>query len=276
MEGIPQAVQRARERAEVAPHVRQYEDAVTRNASGVPLSDFIEAAQQHRDGLDQRIEVLALRVEELDTEIAEGVTASNEADRVLAGYSQASGAAAEARQQAALLTHRLEDYVVEYAALHLARTALEKAKERYRARHQDTLLDKAGNYFRMLTDGAFAGIEIDKDEGVDVLKALRADSTRDDARVSVSGLSDGTRDQLFLALRLAGIERHLKDREPVPLIVDDVLVNFDDNRTCATLRCLAELAKKTQVLLFTHHRHVVKSAQTVAPSTPLHELGSCP
>jgi uncharacterized protein YhaN len=152
---------------------------------------------------------------------------------------------------------------------------LEIAKERYRARHQDTLLDKAGTYFRTLTNGAFVSIEIDNDDGVDVLKALRADSTRPDGRVSMAGLSDGTRDQLFLALRLAGIERHLKDREAVPLIVDDVLVNFDDERTSATLLCLAELAQKTQVLLFTHHRHVVNSARAVSQSTVVHELGSC-
>jgi uncharacterized protein YhaN len=273
VDDIPQAVHRARERSEVAPYVRQYEDAVTKNASGLPLNDFIAAAEKHRGGLDQTIDELGRRVDELDIEIPDAVTKSNEADRVVAGYCQASDAAAVARQEAALQAQRLEAYVVEYAALHLARTALEKAKERYRARHQDTLLDKAGNYFRMLTDRAFVAIEIDNEEGVDVLKAVRAAASRPDARVSVRGLSDGTRDQLFLALRLAGIERHLTEREPVPLIVDDVLVNFDDNRTCATLRCLAELAKATQVLLFTHHRHVVASAQAVAPSTAIHMLG---
>ena len=54
------------------------------------------------------------------------------------------------------------------------------------------------------------------------LEGLRGDFS------AVAGLSDGTRDQLFLALRLAGIENHLKDREPVPVIIDDVLINFDD------------------------------------------------
>jgi uncharacterized protein YhaN len=275
VDGIPGAVQRARERAKVAPDVRQYEDALTKNAGGISVEDFIAAALQHRDGLDQEIEDLTRRVEQLDAEIDLAVTASNEADRILTGYDQASDAAAGARQQAALVSRRLEDHVVEYAALHLARTALERAKERYRARHQDTLLDKAGHYFQVLTDGAFRGIEIDNDDGVDVLKAVRAESSRPDARVSVGGLSDGTRDQLFLALRLAGIERHLQVREPVPLIIDDVLVNFDDDRTRSTLRCLAELAKKTQVLLFTHHRHVVNSARAVCPSATVHELGSC-
>src|SRR4051812_16598814 len=113
--------------------------------------------------------------------------------------------------------------------------------------------------FQQLTDGAFSGIDIDNEDGRDVLVAVRAVAHRVDARLRVSllsdgmrtkgadkpqsGLSDGTRDQLFLALRLAGIAHHLKDREPVPLIVDDVLVNFDDARTKATLSCLVELAR---------------------------------
>ena len=92
------------------------------------------------------------------------------------------------------------------------------------------------------------------------------------SRVPVGGLSDGTRDQLFLSLRLAGIEQHLLDREPVPLIIDDVLVTFDDARARSTLKCLVELADKTQVLLFTHHRHVVDLARDVNPGTLVHHL----
>jgi len=80
--------------------------------------------------------------------------------------------------------------------------------------------------------------------------------------VEMDGLSDGTRDQLFLALRLAGIEQHLKDREPMPLIVDDILINFDADRAKATLACLAELSRQTQVLVFTHHAYLLDLAKT--------------
>jgi len=93
--------------------------------------------------------------------------------------------------------------------LHLARVALDRAKERYRARRQASLLDRAGEYFKTLTDGAFTGLDIDNDEGKDVLTAVRAPGNPT-PRVPVGGLSDGTRDQLFLALRLAGIEQHFQ------------------------------------------------------------------
>ena len=66
-------------------------------------------------------------------------------------------------------------------------------------------------------------------------------------------MSEGTRDQLYLALRLATLERYLAHAEPLPFVVDDVLVNFDDDRSRATLEVLAELSGKTQVILFTHH-----------------------
>lgn len=51
-----------------------------------------------------------------------------------------------------------------------------------------------------------------------------------------------------------------------------MLVSFDDARARATLKCLAELATKTQVLLFTHHRHVVDLAIAVKPDTVVHQL----
>ena len=69
-------------------------------------------------------------------------------------------------------------------------------------------------------------------------------------RVHVDGMSAGTRAQLYLALRLASLERYTGSSEPMPFIVDDVLVDFDDKRSEAALSALAELADKTQVVLF--------------------------
>jgi uncharacterized protein YhaN len=209
----------------------------------------------------------------LDQDVSAAEAAAQEAKRVLDGYLTASGAAAEAKQQAELIAAKLEEDLKEYAALTLAFAALDRAKDRYRARHQDTMLQRAGEFFSCLTNGAFSGVEIEYDEGQDLLMAVRSSATRADKSVTVGGLSDGTRDQLFLALRLAAIERHLRERGPVPLIVDDVLINFDDDRSRATLSCLAQLAQKTQVIVFTHHRHVVDLAHKVDPATQVIELG---
>jgi uncharacterized protein YhaN len=86
-------------------------------------------------------------------------------------------------------------------------------------------------------------------------------------------MSDGTRDQLFLALRSAYIENYCKTAV-CPVILDDVLMAFDDDRTVATFRALQELSRKTQVLVFTHQQHHVALANRTLGEMGyrLHEL----
>ncbi len=83
-------------------------------------------------------------------------------------------------------------------------------------------------------------------------------------------MSEGTRDQLFLALRLAGLEIHGNEHEPMPLILDDLLVHFDDARSANALRALAGFGKTTQVLLFTHHAHLMELASETLGNTGFH------
>jgi uncharacterized protein YhaN len=74
-------------------------------------------------------------------------------------------------------------------------------------------------------------------------------------------MSDGTSDQLYLALRIAAIEDYLDHAEPMPFIADDLFINFDHKRAAAGFQVLNELAKKTQVLFFTHHEHLLEVAR---------------
>ena len=86
-------------------------------------------------------------------------------------------------------------------------------------------------------------------------------AVRDDgSECRVEALSEGTRDQLYLALRVAAIEAHAGRAEPIPFIADDLLVNFDDPRATAALALLAQLGETTQVILFTHHAHIMTLA----------------
>ncbi|MGK0481305.1 MAG: hypothetical protein ACJAQ3_001278, partial [Planctomycetota bacterium] len=92
--------------------------------------------------------------------------------------------------------------------------------------------------------------------GKQVMVARRPDGRQ----VGVDEMSSGTCDQLYLALRVASVEHMLKTVEPMPFIADDLFVNFDDERTEAALRVLAELSKSTQVIVFSHHASVVDTA----------------
>jgi uncharacterized protein YhaN len=83
------------------------------------------------------------------------------------------------------------------------------------------------------------------DDDKPVLIAIR----KNKEHVEVGGLSDGTRDQLYLALRLAAIEDHVARVAACPVILDDIFIHNDDLRASAALQALAEIAERTQVLL---------------------------
>ncbi len=61
--------------------------------------------------------------------------------------------------------------------------------------------------------------------------------------MAVIGMSEGSRDQLYLALRLAALELQVEQGFAMPLIADDLFINFDDRRTAAGLRVLGELSR---------------------------------
>ena len=74
-------------------------------------------------------------------------------------------------------------------------------------------------------------------------------------------MSSGTADQLYFALRVASIEDYLDRAEVLPFVADDLFVNFDNDRAGAGFKVLGELSKKTQVLFFTHHSHLLDIAR---------------
>lgn len=133
------------------------------------------------------------------------------------------------------------DATHQYLRLQLASEVLQRAIESYREKHQGPVLNRASELFSGLTLGNYCGLTTafgDNDKSV--LVAIRR--TREN--VEIDGLSDGTRDQLYLALRLAAIEHHVQTVSPCPVILDDILINSDDARASATLKALADLAKR--------------------------------
>ncbi len=150
--------------------------------------------------------------------------------------------------------------VERYVRLSLSVAVLSREIERYRQENQGPVLQRAGELFSRLTNQRYVGLTAEVGSGDRVvLHATRAD----DKTVELDGLSDGARDQLYLALRLATLERHAQSAEPLPLVLDDVLTSFDEERTAAALSVLAEVSQATQVLLFTHHGHLVAQAKDV-------------
>jgi uncharacterized protein YhaN len=142
-------------------------------------------------------------------------------------------------------------------------TLLGWAIERYRAEKQTPLLRRASELFSTLTLGRYSTLLVDQENSDSRLSALTTDSTV----VPVTGMSEGTVDQLFLSLRLAALEDSVIGGARLPFLADDLFINYDDERANAGFKVLAEIAKTTQVLFFTHHRHLLPIARSaVAPS----------
>lgn len=226
---------------------------------GMPIAELEAAANEaNQDTLPGEIEALTSLIdEELDpqkTELAEAKGEQSKELGLMDGTDDAAVLADEAQSVLVTIRSRAEQYV----RVKLAARILRDEIESYRQQHQGPLLDRASEHFAVLTQGSFSGLRADFNESDEpVLVGVRPD----DGRVYVEGMSSGTRDQLYLALRFASLEKYMDSAEPMPFIVDDILVHFDDERSKATLGLLAELAKKTQVIMFTHHRRLVEQAQ---------------
>lgn len=220
------------------------------------------ALRLEREGVDfdllpGAIEREAVQQAQLLKDIAEASAVHHQKERELEALSSGRDAARAAMQRAeagAELLSVAEGWLIRSAASHLAKRAIEL----HRAKVQDPMIARASNLFATATANAFVGLGIDYgDEDQPVLVAQRAGGER----VQVAGLSEGTRDQLFLALRFALLER--RTSEPMPFIGDDLLTSFDEKRTLATLRLLAGAGAGRQIILFTHHRHVAELAESL-------------
>jgi len=201
---------------------------------------------------------LVSRAEELDrlkVEVAEAIGGH----RTELSRMDGNGMAAEAQGRAEHVLASLRGNVEQYIRLRLAATVLDRSIERFREASQGDVVNRAGDLFATMSLGSFKALRADYDDaGKATLVGVRA---ADGRLVKVEGMSDGTCDQLYLAIRLALLESHLAAHEPLPLIVDDILVQFDDDRSEATLKVLAELSRKTQVIVFTHHEHLLDLAK---------------
>lgn len=165
----------------------------------------------------------------------------------------------EADQNLALASDRLLDKANELATLKAALWLLNKAREKAAA-GATPLVELASQNFAQLTGGEYLRLEIDRDGASPTLRAIPAHG---DSR-KAEELSDGTLDQLWLALRLAVVQQAAKNT-PWPLVLDDVFVHFDDQRTTHALKLLARLSEQVQVIVFTHHDHVVDLARAAVP-----------
>ncbi len=258
-DGLPEAERRSEKRCQIESDLKSLDEQLLKLSAGDTIDDFVkEALNEDPDGIDTEIERLAEEINKLTGErSAQDKTIGREENEL--SKMDGSAQAADIAEQTQMLLGRLENDVEQYARLRIASAVLSQAIERYREKNQGPILKRANTFFAQLTQRSFDGIRADYDnQGRPVLVGVRPGGKE---TVGVGGMSEGTADQLYLALRLAGLEEYLDQNEPIPFIVDDILIKFDDDRAAAALKALAQLSTKTQVIFFTHHRHLVELAE---------------
>ncbi len=156
-----------------------------------------------------------------------------------------------------------------YARLRLGIQATQAALRAYRDRHRSAMLTDAADRFRRITQGGFTDLRTQAIAQGEMLIAIQAGG----ASLTADDLSKGTRDQLYLALRMAGYVEWTRTREPLPFVADDIMETFDDGRAGATFAMLADVARHGQVIYLTHHAHLVALAREVCGAdVTIHEL----
>jgi uncharacterized protein YhaN len=236
----------------------ELERNLSRIAGGITLADLeIQADFVNPDELPGQINTLNMEIVSLlDPEINQ-LTESigrkkNELDRM-----DGNGRAAELADALQYSLTKIRRLTERYIRIKLAAKMLRDETERYRLENEAPVLKIASRYFTELTMSSFIGLRTDSDDhGKLVLAGVRPHGSW----LQVEAMSSGTRDQLYLALRLATLEWRTESSEPMPFIVDDILINFDDKRSQATIKALSELGEKSQVILFTHHQKIVEMA----------------
>lgn len=223
-----------------------------------------ETQSVEADALAAQAEEIQQQIDQLTAQIGDQAARLRDAESALCAVTGDEQAAiAENKRQLAL--SEMTEAVGQFARKRSAALLLRWALERYRREKQGPLLVRASDIFKKLTLARFSGLQVDFDEhDQPELLGMRPGGER----VRVPGMSQGTADQLYLALRLAALEEYLKRAPALPFIADDLFVNFDDARAKAGLEVLSELSLHTQVIVLTHHAHLVDLAQSTANRAP--------
>lgn len=154
---------------------------------------------------------------------------------------------------------RQDESAQEYARLLLARRMLESAIATWESKSQPEVYRQASRLLSLMTDGRWTKVSLTAEGRLQVTDAVK--TTRDPVQLSL-----GTCQQLYLSLRIALLMTADNVGRAVPILADDILVNFDSTRRAGAARALAELARMRQVVLFTCHEEIVETMREADPT----------
>jgi len=272
-EELTQLEQQSEAALDLGTELKQVDESLAMYSAGGTVAELLQEAEAvAADMLTGQLDELVSEIRDMEVKHAM-LNQTVGAERTELQKMDGSAKAAETSEEAHAILAQIRTHSERYVRVHLASAILRREIARYQEANQGPILQQTGKHFADLTIGSFASVSTSFDTAdKPILLGVRPSGEK----VGVEGMSDGTRDQLYLALRLASLQKHLATMEPMPFIIDDILVNFDDDRAVATLKVLGEFSSKTQVVFFTHHAHLVELAKKVVPANVLqvHQLGT--
>lgn len=268
---LPPAEARAEQRREVAARLRELQAQLARTSEKDAERLRAELAGLDSSAIDSEKQACAAEIARLEADEKAAIEAEQAARAALARI-DTSDEAAQAREAMEAAIARYRAGVRPWARLKLAEALLAEALRRHREKAQGPVLALASEYFRLMTGGRFTRLLADADSATPVLLAQPVQGRP----MAVAALSEGTADQLYLALRLAALQVQRQPERMMPLVLDDVFMTADDARAACMFRALEKFAATTQVMVFTHHRHLLDlAAQAVAgQGLRIHALGA--
>ncbi len=173
-----------------------------------------------------------------------------------------SGQALELHSKINMLEEKIARDAQRWAVLTIARDVFERTREEFQQERQPALMRSASKYLSDLTLGRYTSVRAvigEKDQDLEVVEG-------EGHTKRANELSRGTAEQLFLAMRFALIEEYAKNAEPMPVVLDDILVNFDPERAKAACKVIMDLSERFQVIFLTCHPETEAMFKSVAPT----------
>lgn len=255
------------ERNKQMDEILQGEQNIKRiSGDGKSYCDFInELEGTSPEELEEKKTQLEERLEEIESNLSElrekrgGI--AKEIEQI---EQREKGSSLRMRKTAKL--QKLKKKSGEWSILILARTIMQKAIEKYEKERQPGVIKEAQSVFSKMTIGRYSRIYAPLDEA----KIYVEDE--EGRRKDIQELSRGTAEQLYLSLRFGFIREFSKRSESLPIVFDDILVNFDPERFQAACEAIQELAKTNQILYFTCHPETVDLLTKIVPDSKIIDI----
>jgi uncharacterized protein YhaN len=170
------------------------------------------------------------------------------------------------RQRSKGLLAELGEAANRWSALTICLRFLQDARRIYEKERKQPVVRESEHFFRSITNGRYDAIVAP--HGEETIEVVGANGSR----YELDALSRGTAEQLYLSLRFGYIREFGRRARPLPVVMDDILVNFDPQRAQASINTMLELAERNQILFFTCHPETVALIKEIEQNIPIWQL----